>query len=164
MMMLNSYSVCLKQFFARSFVTVALASTGLLWGIVPEFSVKTGNFSVNNAVLAQNADFTNEQVTRFARAILSMEPLRQETYNAIKQRIGSGDVPNIVCTQPNSLRGLSREAREIAIAYCERSKAIVESNNLTSQEFNAMTQAASSNPAFKTRVQNELIKLQQVSP
>lgn len=100
------------------------------------------------------------EVLNYAKAVLSMEPARQQAFDDIKKMIGSGDVPKIVCNEPSSFNSLPGKAKDIAVNYCKRSKQIVESNGLTIEQFNKITQEMQNNDALKQQIYNELIRLQ----
>ena len=106
---------------------------------------------------------SNTEVTNYAQAVLAMEPVRQESYDEIKKIIGSSEVPSIVCYKPASLEALPGNARNIALNYCNRSKNIVESNGLTIARFNAITVSLQNDPDLKTRIHNELVRIQNPS-
>lgn len=100
------------------------------------------------------------EVLNYAKAVLSMESGRQQAFDEIKKIVGSGDVPKIVCNEPNSFNSLPSKAKDIAVNYCNRSQRIVEDNGLSIQRFNKITQEIQTNEALKQQVYNELIRLQ----
>ncbi|MBW4649326.1 MAG: DUF4168 domain-containing protein [Kastovskya adunca ATA6-11-RM4] len=158
MMTLNCSHPQLNKIFSRSLIIGALTAMGLLSGLTPGISKDSASFVTGVSAYAQ--DISNEEATNYARAVLLMEPLRQAAYNEIKKIQGSRPVPNIICSQEDSLRALPRDAQGIATNYCNQSKRIVESNGFTIARFNAMTQTIQSNPTLERRIQNELIRLQ----
>lgn len=145
---------------ATSFFVGALATIGVLSGFAPDLSSRSTNFSFSSAAYAQSV--TNTEVTKYARAVLVMEPVRQTAFTEIKKMI-RGDIPPIVCHKPKSLNTLPTNARKIAVNYCKRSKQIVESNGLTINRFNAITINLQSNPNLKRQVHDELIRIQSPS-
>jgi len=151
----------------RSVIVSAIATLGVLSGIVPGLSSSSPNHShtgigysigFGSSAYAQSA--SNEEVRQYAKAVLLMEPIRQSAYAEIKKIIGSGDVPNIVCHERRSLQALPRNAQSIAANYCNQSKKIITSNGLSISRFNEMTMNAQSDANLKTRIQNELLRLQ----
>lgn len=145
----------------RLLIGGTFATVGLLFGLVPDLSERSNSFVFSSAAYAQNVSET--EVTNYARAVLLMEPVRQTAFNQIKKMIGSEDVPSIVCHKPESLNALPSKAQEIAVNYCSRSKDIVESNGLTIARFNAITVNMQNNSNLKTRIHNELLRLQNAS-
>jgi hypothetical protein len=144
---------------SRSTIVGAIALLSLLSGMVPLVSLSDRSLSFNSSALAQSV--SRQDIKRYARVLLLIEPLRQTAYTNIKKILGSGEVPNIVCTEPNSLRSLPGEARKIAIDYCNQSKKISTDNGLSPARFNAITSQAQSDASLKTEIQNELLLLQQ---
>ena len=143
----------------RSLV-VGVATVGLS-GLTPDLSGRSITLVFGSAAYAQ--DVSNAEVTKYARAVLVMEPVRQAAFNQIKSVIGSGDVPPIVCHKPQSLDALPGDARNIAVTYCSRSKEIVESNGLTIGRFNTITMNLQNDSNLKKRIQDELIRIQKAS-
>ncbi|MBW4622204.1 MAG: DUF4168 domain-containing protein [Cyanosarcina radialis HA8281-LM2] len=144
---------------SRSTITGAIAIFSLLSGVVPLVSLSDRSLDLNSSALAQSV--SKPEIERYARTLLRIEPLRQTAYTNIKKILGSGQVPNIVCTQPNSMRSLPGEARQIAIDYCNQSKKISTENGLSPARFNAITSQAQSDANLRGQIQNELLKLQQ---
>jgi hypothetical protein len=148
----------------RPLVISILSTVSLVFGLVPGFQTnsldRTAAVAISNSAYAQANSITNQEVQDYARSVLAIEPIRQETYNQIKQIIGDRDVPAIACHQPNSLNNLNRNIRAIAVDYCDRSIEIVEQNNLTIGRFNVITTSQQSDPDLQQRIQEELIRLQ----
>lgn len=134
-----------------------LAKT-LFFGISTSASllVITGSLKAH----AQNQSFNSTDITSYAQAVLAMEPARQEAFGQIKKIVGSGDVPQIVCNEPNSVNSLPNKAREIAVNYCNHSQKIVSDYGLTIDKFNRMTVEIQNNNSLKQQVYNTLIRLQ----
>lgn len=144
----------------RSLVVGAFATVGLS-GLALDLSGRSSTLVFSSAAYAQ--DFSNAEVTKYAQAVLVIERVRQTAFNQIKNVIGSGDVPPIVCHKPQSLDALPDNARNIAVTYCSRSKEIVESNGLTIGRFNTITTNLQSDSNLKKRIQDELIRIQNAS-
>lgn len=144
---------------SRSTITGAIAIFSLLSGVIPLVSLSDRSLDFNSAALAQSV--SRSEIERYAKTLLQIEPLRQTAYTNIKKILGSGQVPNIVCTQPDSFRSLPSEARQIAIDYCNQSKKISTENRLRPERFNAITSQAQSDANLRGQIQNELLKLQQ---
>lgn len=146
---------------SRVLVVGTLTAVGLLSGFAPDLSGRSPILVFSSAAYAQ--DVSNEEVTNYARAVLKMEPVRQEAYDEIKKIIGSSNVPAIVCHKPESLSALPANAQGIAKNYCDRSKEIVESNGLSITRFNAITVNLQNDSNLKNRIHDELIRVQNPS-
>jgi hypothetical protein len=143
----------------RSVIVATLASVGLLSGIVPGLSGNSPQLVSSNSAYAQ--DVSKSDLTNYAKAVLAMEPLRLSAYNEIKKIVGS--VPSIVCNQEQISKGLPKNAQGIAINYCNQSKKIIISNDLTTELYNKITVQLQSDSNLQKKVQNELIRLQRKS-
>lgn len=149
----------LKLIIGRSLLISSITSLGLLTGLAPNIDrSQSSGLSWQN--IAQAQDFSDQEVTDYARAVLAMEPRRKEAYEEIKG-ISGGSVPPVVCNETKSINDLNRNIRTIAVNYCDQARKIIESHNLTVARFNAITLAQKSNPAIKARIQAELVRLQQ---
>jgi hypothetical protein len=143
----------------QSFAIGALSLFGVLTGMAPEFQSRSGVPTFSQAAQAQNLN--RDELRNYALAVMAIEPLRREAYQAIKEILGSGDVPSIACHQPNSLSGLNRNIREIAVRYCNNSISIVERYGFTIVRFNAVNSAVQGNPQLREQVQQEMLRIQQ---
>ncbi|NJL22066.1 MAG: DUF4168 domain-containing protein [Leptolyngbyaceae cyanobacterium SM1_3_5] len=113
---------------------------------------------LGTAAHAQSA-VSNQEVQNYARSILEIEPLRQAAYDQIK-RITGEDVPPIMCNRPESLNRLSREVRQIAVNYCNRSVQIASGHGLPADRFNAITAALQNDPDLAARIQEAMVQIQ----
>ncbi|WP_017654301.1 DUF4168 domain-containing protein [Fortiea contorta] len=130
------------------FTTVGVVATALVW---------------NTKVVAQIPPVSENEVNSYAQAVLAMEPARQKAFEEIKKLIGGREIPKIVCSEANSMNGLSSQAKDIAVNYCNRSQKIVEENGLSSDRFNKITLEIQSNNELKRLIFNRLIYLQKVA-
>ncbi|WP_250121984.1 DUF4168 domain-containing protein [Chroococcidiopsis sp. CCMEE 29] len=146
----------LNRMLSRSLVVGAIATASWLSGLAPDLSGHSRVLDFNSAAYAQQV--SEPEVTNYARAVLGIEPVRQEAYDEIKKILGSDNVPSINCYE--SLDALPNNARKIADNYCKRSKAIVERNGLSRDRFNEITTNLQNDPNLKTRVQDALIRIQ----
>jgi Domain of unknown function (DUF4168) len=146
------------KIFAQSLVVIALAGIGVLSGVTPEMSKDSHTLVFSSSVYAQTAP-TEAEITNYAKAVLAMEPLRQNAYNEIK-KIMSGAVPDIQCYRTESINSLNpAEARQIAQNYCKQALALVE-NYLTSARFNQITQMADNDPNLRQKIKEKMRQLQ----
>lgn len=156
MFTIQSSSSNLNRTFTRSLIVGTLTAMGILLGVAPDFSGQFPRLTFNSSAFAQ--DISSTQARNYARALLAMEPLRQSAYAEIKKIVGN--VPPISCSQSGSLSSLPRNAREIAVNYCNRSKEIVESNSLSVSQFNLISVTVKKDPGLRTQIQNYLTELQ----
>lgn len=104
---------------------------------------------------------SDEEVRRYASAVLTMEPLRQNAYTEIQRIIRTDNVPTIVCHPPQALNSLPADIRLIATDFCNQSKRIVEGSGLSISRFNDITLRLEEDSGLRQRIQTELIRLQQ---
>ncbi|MGK7872532.1 MAG: DUF4168 domain-containing protein [Xenococcaceae cyanobacterium] len=129
---------------------------GILWGVVPEFSRQSPRLTFSSSAYAQN--FSDEQVRKYARAVLDIEILRTQALYEIQRILGQPPRNDIFCDKPDTFPSLS-DARIITIEFCKNSKKIVECNGLSASEFNAITIATQSDENLKIRIRNEMIRI-----
>lgn len=91
---------------------------------------------------------------------MAIETSRQTAFSEIQQQMNQEPVPNIICTQPDSLEELPSDVRGIAVNYCNTAKEIGISQGFSMAQFNAITATAISDMNLQRQVQNELIRLQ----
>ena len=127
-----------------------------LFGAIVAVGLASSAFAFSSQVDAQ----TPTEITNYAKSVLAMEPERRQAFEEIKKLIGGREIPQIVCSNSNSLNGLPNKARDIAVNYCNRSQKIVEQNGLTIDNFNKITRDLQSNEKLKTDVYNTLLRLQ----
>lgn len=148
-----------KPFWPQALTVGFISAVSLLSGFTPSVLPQTSGLQFNSAAQAQTVSAA--ELRNYAQSVLSIEPIRQTAYNEIKRISNSGVVPAIACHRPSSLNSLNRNIREIAINYCNRSIEIVESNDLTITRFNAITSALQNDDALQSRIQEEMIRIQQ---
>ncbi len=110
---------------------------------------------------AQDA-ITDGEIAQFAKSVWEIEQKRQQAYNEIK-KINNGETPPINCSDADSLNGLRREVRELAVSFCEESKIIAANNGLTVSRFNQIQIAYQNDAQVKQKVDAELIRIQRES-
>lgn len=147
----------LNRTLTHSLVASLLVLMSLLGGFIPEFSWQSSHPIFSSSAYTQ--DFNATQIANYARAVLQIEPHRQQAYQAIQKILGQPP-PEIVCSQPNSLRKLPREAQRVAVNYCKISKKIVEGNQLSISQFNQITVRVRSDGELKRLIQNAMIRIQ----
>lgn len=154
-----SARTALPKRFAQSIAIGAFSVLGILAGLTP--SVQPRSLALNWSTAAYAQNLSQEDINNYARSVLGIEPIRQDAYREIKAIVGSGEVPPIACHQPNSLSGLNRNIREIAVQYCNSAIAIVERNNLSISRFNDITVDLRNNNSLASRIQQAMVRIQQ---
>jgi hypothetical protein len=149
---------CLSRKFYRYLITGTLAIASILGGVVPQGSRQSLSLTFSNSAFAQN--ISDEDIEKFAQAVLDMETRRQRAYSDI-QKIMGAPPPTITCSDRSSFKNLPEDAKEIAEQFCKDSKNIVESRGLSVSKFNTITNQVQSNPNLQKRIQNSMIQIQQ---
>lgn len=154
----------LNRLLSRTLIVAALSATGLVGGWIPELSGKSPSLVFNGAAYAQE-QFSAQEITSYAKAVLQIEGLRVQSYQEIKQEVQRNNseetVPPIVCNETSNINRLDRNIREIAVNYCSLATEYIERNDLTVSRFNEITMAQQNDPAFRERIKEELIRIQQ---
>ncbi|NES81933.1 MAG: DUF4168 domain-containing protein [Moorea sp. SIO2B7] len=151
----------MNKILTQVLITGSITAINILSGVIPGLSLQSSGLNFNIATYAQEK-ISQGDVEKYATVVLLMEPLRQETYNEIKKRIDSDQVPNVVCWQEDSFRNLDNaQLRDIAAGYCNRAKEIVQSNGMTVEQFNEITRNAKPNSPLATQIRDTLIRMQQ---
>jgi len=136
----------------------------LCLGVLSTASLLTSSLSYSYRAYGQTQPVSNSvnnaEITNYAQAVLAMETPRQRAFDEIKRLIGSGEIPRIICNDPQSMQELPRQAQNIAVNYCNHSQKIVENNGLTIDQFNKITMELQSNNELKREIHNTLIRLQ----
>mgnify|MGYP005840353499 CR=1 FL=1 len=149
----------LSSILCRSLLIGTLSATGLLGGGVPGLFLNQGQLTLDWGTAAMAQEFTSEEITNYAKAVLALEARRLNAMQEIQKIVG--DVPRIVCNDSNSIRTLPGNAPRIAVDYCAQAKRIIEQNNLTVAEFNGMTRRQQANVSFRQRIQAEMLRLRE---
>ena len=144
----------LQRIFSQPLILATIATASLI----------SGTFGFNSSVVAQNLNVNNTEVTNYAKAVLGMEPARQEAFGEIKKLIGSKDIPQVICNDSTSFNALPGKAKDIAVNYCNHSQKIVEDSGLTVERFNKITLEIQNNNNLKRQLYNTLLRLQKASP
>ncbi|MEA5521139.1 DUF4168 domain-containing protein [Limnoraphis robusta] len=132
-------------------------------GVVPNLATLPSTFTQTPVASAQSSqEFSEGEILNYARAVLAIEPKRQQTYDEIRQIIGES-VPVVVCNETGSLNRLKQDVRVLATNYCSHAKKMIEDNNLTVARFNEITRKQQSDAQLQQRIQAALLQLQQPS-
>lgn len=101
---------------------------------------------------------SDNELRKYAMAIIEIEPLRLEALQAIKSKVGS--VPSLMCHQPGNLDSLPADARRIFVKHCDRASNIASKNGLSMDSFNRITAAVSADAGLRSRLQSMVNRLQ----
>jgi len=143
----------------RSLLVSAISTIGLVAGLVPDLSRSSSNLVFSPTAYAQNVSDT--EVSKYAKAVLEAEPVRETALSNIQQIIGSGQVPEIACYKKDTLEKLPEQARDVASKYCSNYESIVKKHFTSFEEFNQITKNVQNDPNLKKRVQDEMLRLQE---
>lgn len=133
---------------------------------VPGLSLDSENnsrfhlFAIGQPAAAQTPSIPDEDVMRYARAILDIEPIRQEATEELSSILETDSLPPVECNNASSYRGMSREARQVVVDYCNQSRVIVEGYELSIRQFNLITEQQRTNRTLRNRIQQELMRMQ----
>lgn len=116
------------------------------------------------------AEITPEEIIQYARSVLEIDSYRTEAYTEIKDLLLTVDVNiaevSVSCADTQGIsqipRTVRRQVRERLIGYCNQAQDVVAVNGLSPRRFNQITSAHRENPILSERIQQELIRIQQV--
>lgn len=148
----------LNRMLSRSLLIGTISTLGLVAGLVPDLSRSSSNLVFSTTAYAQ--DVSDAEVSKYAKAVLEAEPVRESALNNIQQIIGSGQVPEIACYKKDTMEKLPENARDVALKYCSNYEGIVKKYFNSFEEFNQITKNVQNDPNLKKRVQNEMLRLQ----
>ena len=147
-----------KKLLSQWLIISLFTGAGMLVSIVPQLSQKHFSVSFDRLVSAQ--EINEQELNKYAQAILTMEKSRQESYTEIKKIIGEAP-PEIVCDQPSSYDSLPTEAQKIALNYCQSSEQIVKNSGLSVSQFNRITRMVQGDANLQKKVQNAMSEIKQ---
>ena len=99
------------------------------------------------------------ELKKYAKALIEIEPLRIAALETISKKAG-GNVPNLMCHQPDSMDSLPTDARKVFVGYCNQSKSIAQGYGLGMDRFNEITNMVLSNPRLQNRLQRQVACVQ----
>ena len=167
--LVSTIQLCPQRLISRSLFVVTLSTLGLMIGIVPRIPNSSSSSIFDTAVYAQESftdiAVTPEEINKYAISVLQIENLRigvyREIQNEFQKRSPGGSVPPIICNQKSSVNTLPQTVKVIAVNYCNQAKEIIEGNDLTVSRFNEITQIQRKDETWRTKIQAELIRIQQ---
>lgn len=153
------FSVNWYQVISKTLSVTVISSISLLSGLTPNVSEVGFSFGVSAVHAQANSNFSNEEITNYARVVLALESRRHQVFNEIKKVMG--EVPRIVCDEPSSINALPGNAPQLAVSYCDQAKQVIEARGLTVARFNEITQQQQKDAQFRQRIQAEISRLLQ---
>lgn len=141
-------------------VASCVVSLAGLAAILAGCSSGTASNSPTPIATVSEKTVTTEEVKNYAKALLAIESNRQAASSEIQKLTNEEKLPDITCTKPDTIAALPKNIQDVAVNYCNQSKKIGESHDLTMPRFNAITSSAQSSPELRKRIQNELLRLQ----
>lgn len=132
-------------------VGVFTSCVGILGGILPDLTAQHPSLLFSSVVHAQ--EFKDAELRNYAVVLMEIEPVRQSSLAQVS-RANNGNLPNLVCNQPNTMEGLTTEAKSLFIKYCDKSESIAASRGLKRDRFNQITQAVRSSSQLQERVRS----------
>jgi hypothetical protein len=140
-----------------------ILSQPLILATITTVSLISGTFGFNFQAVAQTFNVNDTELTNYVKAVLEMEPVRQQAFEEIKKIIGSKDIPQVICNDPTSVNALPRKAQDIAVNYCNQSQQIVK-KFIPVERFNEITLEKQKNNALQKQLYNASLNLQKTSP
>lgn len=145
----------------QSLFNIALVTTSFLFagsGLDIILKNGSGNNQLQISAVGQAQAYNDQQLEKYAEAVIAIEKLRQNTLGKIQKVLGSQEVPKVACNRSQSYEALPSDARSLIIKYCNRSKEIVQKKGLTVSKFNQITEKMKSNPELKQKVQQKMLQ------
>jgi hypothetical protein len=84
---------------------------------------------------------------------MAIEPRRQQALAEIRQ-LNGGELPNLICNQPQTMSSLNEKAQSRFVSYCNECRDIAASNGLSMDLFNSITETLRGNSTLKNRILN----------
>lgn len=148
----------LNKILWQSLLVSALSTVGLFAELTSNLSVHSSPLVLGAAAYAQEVNDTD--ITKYAKAVLEAEPVREAALNDIKQIMGSGQVPEIACYKKETLDNLPENGQNVVKNFCTQYESIVKKYFTSFEQFNQITKTVQSNPDLKKRIQEEMVRLQ----
>ena len=135
------------------FLGILTSCVSIFGGILPDLTARHPSLLFSSAVHAQ--EFSDADLRNYAAALMQIEPARQSALTQVS-RANGGNLPNLVCNQPNTMESLNSEAKSLFIQYCNQCETIAASRGLSIDKFNQITQAVRSSTQLQNRVRSLL--------
>ena len=146
-----------------------------VWGYSPALDVVSGasfgRLSLRSASAQAQTPISvsDDEVMRYARAVLQMDGPRRQAYADIQNLLRGANYDvnqvDLACPNTRSLNQLPRsgrnDVRRIVTAYCDQASSIVAENRLAVTRFNQISAAYKRDEALEQRIYDALIQIQQ---
>jgi Domain of unknown function (DUF4168) len=129
------------------------------FGQVGVVAVQAGTTQQRMSQPVQTEGISNLELKKYAQALIEIEPLRIAALDTVSKQM-NGNLPNLMCHQPESMGGLSSDARKVFVNYCNQSQSIAQGYGLGIERFNEITNLVLSNPRLQGRLQRQVTCLQ----
>ena len=131
------------------------------WGAIATFAIAfsacgSSPEEVNSSPITP-VTLTPEEVQNYARVILEIEPIRQVALGQVQTLVDTGVAPIIICTEPQSMVGLSSEITEVVVNFCTQAKEINAEYGFTPTRFNDITRNLPTDPELKAQIDQALL-------
>lgn len=113
------------------------------------------SYQQNPFQIAAAEGISGSELKKYAKALIEIEPLRIAALEAISKKVG-GNLPNLMCHQPESMESLPNDARKVFVGYCNQSKSIAQGYGLGINRFNEITNMVLTNPQLQSRLQRQI--------
>jgi len=140
-----------------------ILSQPLILATIATASLISGTFSFNSQVVAQTLKVDDTELINYAKAVLKIEPVRQQAFEEIKKILVNQEIPQVICNNSASINALPGETRNIAVNYCKNSQQIVE-KFISVERFNKITSDSQNDDNLKGQIYKILLHLQTGSP
>jgi hypothetical protein len=140
-----------------------ILSQPLILAGITTVSLISGTFGFNSQAIAQTFNVNDAELTNYVKAVLEMEPVRQQAFEEIKKIIGSKDIPQVICNDSTSINALPGKAKDIAVNYCNQSQQIVK-KFIPVERFNEITLEKQKNTTLQKQLYKASLNLQKTSP
>lgn len=135
----------------------SIAFLGAISGITPDLSAKSIDQMFAISALAEN--ISDAKITAFAKSLLKIEPLREQSLPKVVKLLGSSPTQRLICYKEDTMTELNSAAKNEFNKFCDRCVVILRNNGLTMDEFNRLTELYL-NGTIRSRVDAKLEQLQ----
>lgn len=122
-------------------------------------SAQAGSYGQLSSRIASAEGISGPELKKYAKALIEIEPLRIAALETISKRV-DGNLPNLMCHQPDSMNSLPNDARKVFVGYCNQSKSIAQEYGLGMNRFNEITNLVLTNPQLQSRLQRQVACVQ----
>ncbi len=128
-------------------------------GQVGIVAAQAGSYGQRSSQASPAEGISSPELQNYAKALIRIEPLRISALETISKRV-EGNLPNLMCYQPESMSSLPNDARRVFVKYCNQSKSIAQGYGLGMERFNEITNLVLSNPRLQSRLQRQVTCIQ----